>query len=173
MSETKSRILNVVVAGIRDTVENKWLLIRRERGDYIGKWALVGGKLEFGETIKEACLREVLEETNLRVKWEKQTAIINERLIDHNTKKQLKQFLIFLAETTVKAGKVKETDEGNLSWFSEEEIRNMKRDIIPSDFFMLTNILIPNNQFPETIEIDMIQNGNELYIAKIVNQNET
>ena len=43
MNETKRRILNVVVAGIRNTAENKWLLIRRERGDYIGKWALVGG----------------------------------------------------------------------------------------------------------------------------------
>ena len=48
----KTDILNIVVAGIR--WGDKWLLIHRSKGDYQKKWALVGGKLEKNEELKEA-----------------------------------------------------------------------------------------------------------------------
>jgi 8-oxo-dGTP diphosphatase len=39
------------------------LLVRRGRPPNAGKWALPGGKIEFGETIEAAVLRELFEET--------------------------------------------------------------------------------------------------------------
>jgi acetyl-CoA carboxylase carboxyl transferase subunit beta len=43
------------------------LLVRRARPPAIGSWTLPGGKVEDGETPEQAIVREVLEETGLRV----------------------------------------------------------------------------------------------------------
>ena len=41
------------------------LLIRRGRGPAQGRWSVPGGRLERGETLAEAVVREVAEETGL------------------------------------------------------------------------------------------------------------
>jgi 8-oxo-dGTP diphosphatase len=41
------------------------LLIRRGRAPHKGMWSIPGGKVEFGERLEEAGLREVLEETGV------------------------------------------------------------------------------------------------------------
>jgi len=43
------------------------LLIRRGRGAGVGMWSIPGGRVEFGETLEQAVLREVAEETGLVV----------------------------------------------------------------------------------------------------------
>ena len=49
--------------------EDRVLLLRRTPGDYwaAGQWGFPGGKLEPGETAKEAAIRETKEESNLVV----------------------------------------------------------------------------------------------------------
>jgi 8-oxo-dGTP diphosphatase len=43
------------------------LLIRRGKGPAAGEWSVPGGHVEMGETLHEAIVREVLEETGLEV----------------------------------------------------------------------------------------------------------
>jgi 8-oxo-dGTP diphosphatase len=67
MKEVARHLLRRPVVGIlaaARTPEGRWLLIRR--GD-TGTWAMPGGTLEWGETLRTAVAREVEEETGARV----------------------------------------------------------------------------------------------------------
>jgi 8-oxo-dGTP diphosphatase len=55
----------VVLREIGERIEV--LLIRRASEPMAGGWSLPGGAIELGETIREACVRETLEETGLTV----------------------------------------------------------------------------------------------------------
>jgi len=48
--------------------DDKILLIKRKNEPFKDKWALPGGYVEYGETVEDAVLREISEETNLSVK---------------------------------------------------------------------------------------------------------
>src|SRR3712207_5130849 len=46
--------------------EGRTLLVRRANPPDAGLWGFPGGKIEFGETVKAAATRELLEETGIR-----------------------------------------------------------------------------------------------------------
>ena len=59
-----------IVLGVGAVVWNdeaEVLLIRRSKPPRLGEWSLPGGKVEIGETLRAALLREVREETGLDV----------------------------------------------------------------------------------------------------------
>jgi ADP-ribose pyrophosphatase YjhB (NUDIX family) len=45
--------------------DGKVLLVERGKEPWKGKWSLPGGRLEFGETVREAAQRELAEETGI------------------------------------------------------------------------------------------------------------
>ena len=47
--------------------EGKLLLAERNKENYKGRWVIPGGGVRFGETIRDAAVREIKEETNLDV----------------------------------------------------------------------------------------------------------
>jgi ADP-ribose pyrophosphatase len=48
--------------------EGRVLLIRRAKEPLRGRWVVPGGTVELGETLEEAVVREVLEETGIHVR---------------------------------------------------------------------------------------------------------
>lgn len=56
------------VVAIIEFPDNKILLIKRATVVFKGYWALPGGRVDVGETVEQAVVREVKEETGLQVK---------------------------------------------------------------------------------------------------------
>lgn len=160
----KTDILNIIVAGIR--WGEKWLLINRRKGDYQKKWALVGGKLEKDEELKEAILREIFEETGLKVKWEGIKGTLNERLIEVDKENNIRHFIIIVCQVSTEEGKLSPTDEGELKWFTLKDINSMKEQIIPSDYYMISELLLKEKK-TKAVEIEMVQDKEELKLTRI------
>jgi len=56
-----------VAVGAVALLDDAVLLVRRGRGPAAGEWSVPGGRVERGETVHMAVVREVLEETGLEV----------------------------------------------------------------------------------------------------------
>jgi len=57
-----------VTVGVFILKDGKFLMGKRKGGVGTGTWGVPGGKLEFGESFDDCAVREVLEETGLKIK---------------------------------------------------------------------------------------------------------
>ncbi|HEU4635064.1 MAG TPA: NUDIX hydrolase [Edaphobacter sp.] len=73
---------------------NDVLLIRRGREPLLGAWSLPGGALELGETTSEGVVREVLEETGLRVRPVEIVATVDRIVRDEHQRTRFHYVLI-------------------------------------------------------------------------------
>ena len=55
----------VGAVAVRD--DGALLLVRRGKAPALGRWSLPGGRVDWGETLRDALRREVIEETGLEV----------------------------------------------------------------------------------------------------------
>jgi 8-oxo-dGTP diphosphatase len=58
----------VIAVGAVVLYQNRILLIRRGKEPAKGEWAIPGGRVELGETMREAAMREVMEETGVSIR---------------------------------------------------------------------------------------------------------
>ncbi len=63
MSDKKPRVTSAVLV----VQDGRCLLAERNKENDRGYWVIPGGGVEFGETIQDAAIREIKEETNLDV----------------------------------------------------------------------------------------------------------
>jgi 8-oxo-dGTP diphosphatase len=70
----------VGVGGIVFNNQKQVLLIQRNQPPAMGFWSIPGGKLEPGESLAEACQREIKEETGLEIKVKNIVAIVERRI---------------------------------------------------------------------------------------------
>ncbi|MBN1267418.1 MAG: NUDIX domain-containing protein [Anaerolineales bacterium] len=101
-------------------------ILLTKRGDN-GRWCLPGGQLDSGESIKETCAREVLEETGLIVDVGHLIAVYTnpDMLLSYDKEHQY-QMVSFHFAVTVTGGEVGLSDETtDVGFFSLEEIKEM------------------------------------------------
>ena len=108
---------------IKRAKEIEILLVKRKRGAFIGHWALPGGFVEIGETLKNAAAREVLEETCLKVKPERIIGIYDDPKRDPRGHMVSVVFLC-----SIKGGKLKPQPEevSEVRFFPVLKIRKLK-----------------------------------------------
>ena len=68
------------VSGIAFNRHREVLLIRRNQPPAQGLWSIPGGKLEPGETLVDACRREIEEETGLNTRVMSLVALVERRI---------------------------------------------------------------------------------------------
>ena len=100
----------------------KFLLGERNKVNYNGYWVIPGGGVNFGETIKDAGIREIKEETNLDIEI---TKLIGPKEI-LNIKENYHGIVFFhLAKPKHTNLKARE-DLSDAKFFSIEEIKKLK-----------------------------------------------
>jgi len=75
--------------------EDRALLVRRANPAGAGLWGFPGGKIEFGETVREAAIRELLEETGVQA--EAQDIITTLDILVRDSSGAMQQHFILIA----------------------------------------------------------------------------
>ncbi|KRM02986.1 NUDIX hydrolase [Lactobacillus kitasatonis] len=112
-------ILNFA-GGILVNEKNEILL--QKRSDF-NSWGLPGGAMEFGESAEEACVREFLEETGLKVKV-KSLLGVSTNFIQHYPNGDVAQAVVieFIVELVEKTDKQVSSETLDLGYFSKDNL---------------------------------------------------
>lgn len=112
-------------AAVRDAAMDKVLLVRRADD---GRWAVPGGYMEPGETFKEACSREVLEETGIHVRPVRLIAVYTSPhvLLEYPDGNRLQLVVLHFAAHPV-GGELRASHETTeVEYFSREEVAGLE-----------------------------------------------
>lgn len=112
-------ILNFA-GGILVNEKNEILL--QKRSDF-NSWGLPGGAMEFGESAEEACVREFLEETGLKVKV-KSLLGVSTNFIQHYPNGDVAQAVVieFIVELVEKTDEQGSSETLDLGYFSRDKL---------------------------------------------------
>lgn len=152
----RTDMVNVVLGIVQK--EQKILLVKRERGDFVGLWAIPGGKVEECEHLDEAVKREMLEEVGLEMKFEKLLGISTEIMHDKNSTS-----LIYICLLKMNENDIIKNPEFEYKWFTKNEIIKSK-NIIESDKRFIEEFYI--NRKENYLKMDCYRNENGEYFWK-------
>lgn len=125
-----------------DTKDNEILLGMKKRGFGVGKWNGFGGKIEAGETIVDATIRELFEESALQVQ---PADLIKRGYLLFKMEESKKLMHVHVFESFVFVGQEQESDEMRPQWFKEDAIPF--NDTWPDDKFWMPILLKGTNSF--------------------------
>lgn len=149
-------MVNVAIGVI--TNEDKVLLIKRERGDFIGLYGLPGGKVEECEHIDTAIEREINEELGLKLKFNKLLGSATEIMHDKNS-----TTLLYCCELLMDINQKISNPEFEYRWFSKQELIN-SNSIIESDKIMIKSFY--NKKEANYIKLDCYRRKDGKYFWK-------
>ena len=116
------------------TKDNRVLLGMKKRGFGAGRWNGFGGKVQEGETIEEAAVREMKEESSVSVTNLTEVGVL---LFTFEGDPQVLEVHIF--KTDAFGGEPEESEEMRPQWFDFEKVPY--DDMWPDDRFWLPQVL--------------------------------
>lgn len=111
--------------------ENQYLLQDRVKEDWKG-YTLPGGHVEKGESIVDAVIREMKEETGLTVYHPKLCGVKQFPIEDG-------RYIVFLFTANIFEGEVMSSEEGSMHWVNKDEL--LKENLV-SDFKELLQVML-------------------------------
>lgn len=119
---------------VKEQKETFVLLIQRGRDPFKNKWALPGGFINMDETLEQACIRELKEETLLKV--DKMNQFRTYDAINRDPRHRTIS-VIFSAEVDKKEAVKGSDDAAKAKWVSIKKLPQLAFDhqIILADFF--------------------------------------
>lgn len=131
--------------------EDSYLLQDRVNNDWKG-YALPGGHIEPGESIVDAVVREMKEETGLTINAPRLCGI-KQFPIEGG------RYIVFLFETDQFEGKLVDSDEGKMYWVKTSELSNVN---LVDDFEELIEVMFSDN----LTEFQYVVENDEWFIVK-------
>lgn len=102
--------------------EDRVLLVRRANPPDAGLWGFPGGKIDFGETIQAAAIRELQEETGIEGAFERVLTAVD--AFDHCPKGHIRQHFILVAAVCrwVSGEPIAGDDALEAGWFALDQL---------------------------------------------------
>ena len=125
------KTINVVAAVIRD--EDKVLATARGYGEYKGWWEFPGGKIESGETSKEALIREIQEELDIHIEIDEYITTVEYDYPQFHLSMQCYFCNRLSGNLTLKEAE-------SSRWLSKEQLNSVKW--LPADMILLDYIRV-------------------------------
>lgn len=141
-TEEKPKTQFVIVKGLVINSEGKILMVQRKKEwhkEAHAKWEFPGGKVDFGETPAEACIREVREESGFNVKIRRLLPEILSSRWEYPNRHSQQILICYLCDLI--DGKISLEDHGvmDVKWYPPEEI--LKLDVLPGTHEFLKEYL--------------------------------
>jgi len=131
MSDRKHIILGVGAVVFHD---NRILLVKRKKAPYLHQWSIPGGTVRFGESLRDAAVREIREETGIII--EAGEPVYTFEVID-----ELKShYVVIDLEARYISGTPKASDDAeDAAWFDADmladvDVNPITRDLLTTKY---------------------------------------
>jgi 8-oxo-dGTP diphosphatase len=101
------------------------ILVKRGQAPLQGEWSIPGGVLEVGETLRQAAVREVLEETGLCVEVDELLGVYDRILRDSDERTRYHYVLIDFLCRRIDGEPLGAGDAAEARWFTRDELAGL------------------------------------------------
>ena len=122
MTTEKPLATTFIVCGVVIEQDGKYLLVQEKQPKAYGKWNLPGGRVDAGETLAQAAVREAKEECGYDVELGEQLLIIHQAA-------DLPVIPSFKAHIVGGELRFPEDEILDVKWFSLDEIKTMENEL--------------------------------------------
>jgi 8-oxo-dGTP diphosphatase len=130
-----------------------FLFQRRKKDPYKNYLGLLGGKVETGENLEKALIREVFEESSLIVKDLYFIGIVSEFFY---TKSELYKVELSIYKVVTKGEILANNREGDLFWIEQHEFELFRDEFIATDWLVVKRVI--DDSF-ENFEVKVFENN--------------
>jgi 8-oxo-dGTP diphosphatase len=141
----------LAVSGIVFNNQKQVLIIKRNQPPAMGLWSIPGGKLEPGESLAEACQREIREETGLETDIKNIVAVVERRIEGFHY--IIIDFLSILMDETGIVP-IAQSDVAEARWVSIERLADYNLVAGLTEIIMQTYNLINGNHMAGLYDLD-------------------